>query len=345
MKEILKAEAKLSTDLIATISRKLSTSGDHYRNISDALEILCHRIGASKGLIKLYSRYDEKFVQDIIWPSGTSTKEEDKVAQSVIDTGNKPYFHTRKSSVNGNNRSFMGIPLLNNDYPLGVAVFTGGSQEGRQIFLQNDLANYIPLLIVPAENMVLHRVLIESYLRTIESLAIALEVKDNYTIGHSNMVMAHALAIANEMGLDENSLDALEIGSLMHDIGKIGVRDEVLQKPSKLTEDEFEEMKQHPLIGEQILLPLKNVLMELPRKIVRWHHEQACGKGYPDGLVFDQIPLEVRIVSVADVFEALTAERPYRNAIEMPRALEMIQGMVPRHLDGEIVEVLKKLML
>lgn len=344
MKEILIEESGLSRELIETINQKLATSGDHYRNISDALEVLCRRIGAIKGLIKLYSRYDKDFIQDIVWPSGLSTNEENEVAQRVLDCGNKPYFHSR-SGKDGANQPLMGLPLLNNEYPLGVAVFTGKSHDGLRVFLQNDLHNYIPLLIVPAENMLLHRVLIESYLRTIESLAIALEAKDNYTIGHSNMVMAHSLALATEMKLSEASHDAIEIGALMHDIGKIGVRDEILQKEDKLTGDEFEEMKQHTVIGEQILVPLKHEMMDLPRKIVRWHHEQMNGTGYPDGVNADVLPLEVRIVSVADIFEALTSDRPYRQALEIKEAIEIMTKMVPQHIDGDVVKTLEKIML
>lgn len=344
MKEIRIEESGLSRELIETINQKLTTSGDHYRNISDALEVLCRRIGAVKGLIKLYSRYDKDFIQDIVWPEGLSTLEENDVAQRVLDCGNKPYFHSR-GGKDGANQPLMGLPLLNNDYPLGVAVFTGETYDGLRVFLQNDLKHYIPLLIVPAENMLLHRVLIESYLRTIESLAIALEAKDNYTIGHSNMVMAHSLALANEMKLSEVSHDAIEIGALMHDIGKIGVRDEILQKEDQLSGDEFEEMKQHPVIGEQILAPLKHDMMDLPRKIVRWHHERMDGSGYPDGVNADVLPIEVRIVSVADVFEALTSDRPYRKALEIKEAIEIMTNIVPNHLDGDIIKALQILML
>ena len=345
MSEILTKDTGLSRELIQTINQKLATSGDHYRSLTYALEVLCRRIGAFRGLIKLYSRYDRCFVQDILWPEGIVTDEENIIAQRVLDCGNKPYFHTGMVGEDGQSQPIMGLPLLNNDYPLGVAIFSGESPEGLRIFLQNDLLNYLPLLVVPAENMLLHRVLIDSYLRTIESLALALEAKDNYTVGHSNLVMAHSLAIAGQFSLNQKSMDAIEIGALMHDIGKIGVKDDVLQKETKLTEAEFEEMKQHPIIGEQILAPLKHEMMELPRKIVRWHHEYINGGGYPDGISGDNIPFEVRIVSVADIFEALTSDRPYRKAIEVPAALEIMSDRVPAHLDGDIVRALKELML
>jgi HD-GYP domain-containing protein (c-di-GMP phosphodiesterase class II) len=338
-------DSGLSRELVQTISQKLSTTGDHYQSMTEALELLCETIGAVRGLIKLYSRFDHSFVQDIVWPEGYPSDDENLIAQRVIDCGNKPYFHTGITRDDGCCHPMMGLPLLNNDYPLGVAVFRGESQDELRIFLHNDLSNYLPLLLVPAENMLLHRVLVDSYLRTIESLALALEAKDNYTVGHSNMVMAHSLAIANEMGLSRKSLDAIEIGALMHDIGKIGVRDEVLQKTDKLTSLEYDEMKRHPVIGEQILVPLKHDMMELPRKIVRWHHEQLDGGGYPDNISALEIPFEVRIVSVADIFEALTSDRPYRKALEVQEAISIMDKLIPDHLDTEIVSVLKKLML
>jgi HD-GYP domain-containing protein (c-di-GMP phosphodiesterase class II) len=345
MIELAQKEIGLSRELVDTLNKKLSTTGDHYNNITDALEILCGRIGAIRGIIKLYSRYDAQFIQDIIWPGGVSFDGENVVAQRVLDCGGKPYFHAENTGMDGINHPLVGLPILNNDYPLGVAVFTGESQDDLRIFLDNDLENYLPLLVVPAENMLLHRVLIDSYLRTIESLAIALEAKDNYTIGHSNLVMAYSLDLAREMKLDKTSMDAIEIGALMHDIGKIGVRDEVLQKDDKLSVEEFEEMKRHPLIGEQILEPLKHDIMDLPRKIVRWHHEHLDGSGYPDGITSEKIPLEVKIVSVADIFEALTSDRPYRKALDIRDAMAILKQLVPHHLDEEIVATLSRLML
>lgn len=345
MIELAQRETGLSRELVDALNNKLSTTGDHYNNITDALEILCHRIGASRGIIKLYSRYDTQFIQDIIWPGGESHEGENLVAQKVLDCGGKPYFHTENTGTDGVDHPLVGLPILNNDYPLGVAVFTGECQDDLRIFLDNDLEYYLPLLVVPAENMLLHRVLIDSYLRTIESLAIALEAKDNYTIGHSNLVMAYSLDLARELKLDKASMDAIEIGALMHDIGKIGVRDEILQKDDKLTEEEFKEMKRHPLIGEQILEPLKHDIMDLPRKIVRWHHEQINGAGYPDGISSDEIPLEVKIVSVADIFEALTSDRPYRKALDIADAMAILQNLIPHHLDAEIVAILSRLML
>ena len=332
-----------SRELVELINEKLSTSGDHYISMTDAIQVLCEKMGAERGLIKLYNRFESSFIQDITWPGGKATDDEDKVARMVIDCGLTPYLHRTAYDDNTDSKAIIGFPLSTRNYPLGAAVFTGASGANFGELYQSALSDYMHLLIVPAENILLQKALVESYLRTIESLALALEAKDNYTLGHSNMVMAYSLSLAQNLGLGKESYDAIEIGALMHDIGKIGVRDEVLRKVNNLTESEFDEIKQHPIIGEQILVPLKHDIMELPKKIVRWHHEMLNGKGYPDGVSGKILPIEVRIVSVADIFEALTSDRPYRKALDNHEAIKILKERIPEHLDSEIVAEMEKL--
>ena len=151
----------------------------------------------------------------------------------------------------------------------------------------------------------------ELFLASIQSLAEALEVKDPYTRGHSVRVSHYSAAIAREMGLDDEMLRQVELGGHVHDIGKIGVREEVLNKPGKLTDAEYEHIMSHPVVGWRILAPL---LRETPvaLNIVRSHHERFDGHGAPDGLAGAAIPLEARIAAAADSFDAMTSDRPYR---------------------------------
>jgi len=151
----------------------------------------------------------------------------------------------------------------------------------------------------------------ELFLASVQSLAEALEVKDPYTRGHSVRVSDYSVIIARELGLDEEMLRQVELGGHVHDIGKIGVREEVLNKPGKLTDAEYEHIMSHPVVGWRILAPL---LSEMPAalNIVRSHHERYDGRGMPDRLVGSQIPLEARIVAAADAFDAMTSDRPYR---------------------------------
>jgi response regulator RpfG family c-di-GMP phosphodiesterase len=151
----------------------------------------------------------------------------------------------------------------------------------------------------------------ELFLASIQSLAEALEVKDPYTRGHSIRVSNYSVVIARELGLDGEMLRQVELGGHVHDIGKIGVREEVLNKPGKLTEREYEHIMTHPVVGWRILAPL---LAETPAalNIVRSHHERFDGRGVPDRLAGSAIPLEARIAACADAFDAMTSDRPYR---------------------------------
>jgi putative two-component system response regulator len=160
----------------------------------------------------------------------------------------------------------------------------------------------------------------ELFLGGVQALAQALEAKDAYLRGHSLRVAQYAVAIARCVGLDDNAIDAISLGGHLHDIGKIGVSEEVLHKPGKLTDGEYRHIMEHTVIGARILGPL---LREAPMVIavVRSHHERLDGKGLPDGLAGDTIPMAARIVSVADAFDAMTSERPYRHSLSVERAL------------------------
>ena len=151
----------------------------------------------------------------------------------------------------------------------------------------------------------------ELFLASVQSLADALEVKDPYTRGHSVRVSRYSSIIAQAMGVDGELLRQIELGGHVHDIGKIGVREAVLNKPERLTIEEYDHIMIHPMIGWRILSPL---LTEVPAalNIVRWHHERPDGRGLPDGLVGDAIPLEARVVAAADAIDAMTSGRPYR---------------------------------
>ncbi len=161
------------------------------------------------------------------------------------------------------------------------------------------------------------------FLASVQSLADALEVKDNYTHGHSVRVAMYSVAIAQRLGLTD-AIQDIELGGRVHDIGKIGVREAVLNKAGPLTDDEYKHVMTHPMVGWRILQPL---LREMPRalNIVRSHHERFDGRGIPDGLAGEQIPIEARIAAVADTFDAMTSARPYRPGLAIEPALAEIK--------------------
>jgi putative two-component system response regulator len=155
------------------------------------------------------------------------------------------------------------------------------------------------------------------------SLARAIEAKSRYTQGHSERVTAYSLALALRVGVKEQDHATLRRGAALHDVGKIAVPDEILNKETNLTPEEFELVKIHPVAGVRIVEPLRSVRDAIP--LIRWHHERMDGRGYPDGLAGENIPLLARILSVADVFDALASSRPYRAAIPLETCLHIMR--------------------
>ena len=177
----------------------------------------------------------------------------------------------------------------------------------------------------------------ELFLASVQSLAEALEVKDPYTRGHSVRVSHYSTVIARELGLGGELLRRIELGGHVHDIGKIGVREDVLNKPGKLTNDEYQHIMTHPMVGWKILAPL---LGDMPEalNIVRSHHERFDGRGIPDGLAGTNIPLEARITAVADVFDAVRSTRPFRDAWALEVSLDEIRHGAGTHFDPSVVQ-------
>ena len=176
------------------------------------------------------------------------------------------------------------------------------------------------------------------FLDAIKSLAFALEAKDKYTEGHSRRVTEYANYICQKMSLSKEYTEDIILGSLLHDIGKIGIKEHVLDKNGKLTKAEYDHIQTHVLLGERILTPI--IKNETVIKIVRHHHEHIDGSGYPDGLKGKTIPLEARIVAVADAYDALLSERPYRKATDQIYAFKELRKFSDIHFDSGIVEIL-----
>jgi len=176
----------------------------------------------------------------------------------------------------------------------------------------------------------------ELYLATIKSLALAIDAKDAYTHQHILRVQRYAVAVAKELGLEGDELEGVNTGALLHDIGKLGVPEYVLLKPGKLTDEEFAKIKEHPRIGADILADIPFPWPVLPG--VKYHHEKWNGQGYPEGLKGANIPLQARILAVADVYDALTSNRAYRGAWPHERAVELIRKESGAHFDPWIVD-------
>jgi putative two-component system response regulator len=169
------------------------------------------------------------------------------------------------------------------------------------------------------------------------TFARAVEARSNYTLGHSQRVTNYSLMLGERLGLGPSEMEILRNGCLLHDIGKIAVPDAILDKPGPLTKEEFEVIKQHPVRGEEMVRPLQSLSEVFP--LIRSHHERLDGSGYPDGLVGDQIPHLVRIVAIADFYDAISSARPYRGPIPYAKCMEMLQKeAVQGKLDAALVE-------
>jgi HAMP domain-containing protein len=180
--------------------------------------------------------------------------------------------------------------------------------------------------------MQLHR----NYLNTIKSLALALEVKDPYTHGHSERVKNYSIDVARILGLSEQDIRLLEDVCILHDIGKIGIPENILSKPGPLSKEEWVQVKMHPLIGEKILQDIDFLKPGL--SIVRDHHERPDGTGYPNNLKREEIPLMASIVAVADAFDAMTSDRPYRKAHTIDEALAILKDNKGTQFDSRVVD-------
>jgi putative two-component system response regulator len=173
-------------------------------------------------------------------------------------------------------------------------------------------------------------------LDVVRSLALALDARDHYTRGHSEWVAKYSVQIARALSCSDQDVEKLELAALLHDVGKIGVRDSILRKPAKLSREEFAAVQRHPVSSAEIIQPVAYLRELVPA--VRHHHERYDGKGYPEGLTGEAIPFSARIITVADAFEAMTSDRPYRKALSFEKAMAEIRRCRGSQFDPVIVE-------
>lgn len=182
-----------------------------------------------------------------------------------------------------------------------------------------------------------YRTLKKAYLDSVKVLAEAIDAKDPYTRGHSDRVRRMSLQIATSLGFSEERVEILEYGALLHDIGKIGIKDEILQKPEPLSPIEYEMIQEHPLIGVKIVEGIEFFKDKIP--MIRNHHEHFDGHGYPDGLAGERIPLEARIIAVPDAFDAMASLRPHRKTMSLEAILFEMEKHKGKQFDPNILDI------
>ena len=224
--------------------------------------------------------------------------------------------------VTGETRSAVSIPVVLEGKKMAISI----ERITRNAFKESDLdflrifSRLVALSIMKTD---LYLELKKTYFQTVEALVYAVELKDPYTRGHSRRVADYSIRIGEELGFSKEELEDLELAALLHDIGKIGVKGAILNKPTKLSTKEFEEVKKHPVLGEQLVSKVER--LRRIAKIIRHHHERYGGGGYPDGLKGEEIPLKARIIAIVDAYDAMTSDRPYRKALSKEEALRIIE--------------------
>lgn len=231
----------------------------------------------------------------------------------------------------------VSIPLVTQENGFTIGFLTVNKERGksvtqRELELLKTLAH---IAAIKTQNAVFQQVICQGVIETLRVLVNVVEARDVYTRFHSQRVARYALGIAEHMNLPQEDKDVLKIAALLHDIGKLVIPDSILLKPDKLTPEEFEIVKYHPVVGDEILAPLR--FFQKERQVVRYHHERWDGSGYPEGLFGESIPLLARIAAVADSFDAMTSERLYRKSMSFEAAFKEIKELANIKYDPAVV--------
>jgi putative nucleotidyltransferase with HDIG domain len=234
----------------------------------------------------------------------------------------------------------ISVPIM--DFTRSALRIAGGNfKEKIEVRAKNEIGQLAETFNFMAKELDLYdQNMRDLFMSAIASLAAAIDERDPYTRGHSERVTEYSLAVADEMGLDPKVREEVQIAALLHDIGKIGIDDNVLRKPSRLTDAEFRLIKAHPEKGATIMAPIKQLKKIIPS--MRHHHESYNGAGYPDGLQGQEIPLPARIIAVADTFDAMTSDRPYQSALPESEVLEAIRGWAGTRYDPVVFKAFEK---
>ena len=274
-----------------------------------------------------------------------SLKKQESIAGYVIQDGQplvvndltKEYFLLGLNKEPYLKKSFAAVPLMFRDEVLGV-LYACNKRTGN-LFTNKDaslLFHVGKVASIALKNVLLNEQIKSDYLRTITTLAAAIDARDHYTECHSENVAKYAMAIAEVLHYPLMGREQLRRAALLHDIGKIGIKDELLLKADRLTNEEYEQFKRHPEMGEHIVRSL--TFLKEVSVLIRHHHERYDGKGYPDGLSQDKIELGARILAVADSFDAMVSDRLYRKALPLATAIGELEKNKGAQFDPAIAD-------
>jgi HD-GYP domain-containing protein (c-di-GMP phosphodiesterase class II) len=233
-------------------------------------------------------------------------------------------------------KALIAVPLMSGRGQIGIVTVYLKSPSQVSSHVLAIISIVASVTAAAVENSQLVQRIEKNYFSTVEALATAIEAKDPYTRGHSKRVTQFAIVLAERFGVSDTDVRNLQYGATLHDVGKIGVSGEILNKRGRLTHEEYDTIKTHPVIGDHIIERVD--FLQGARPIVRGHHERFDGTGYPDGLRDEEIPFLARIVAVVDFFDALTSDRPYRKAYSVAQTMSIMRDGIGREFDPVVAK-------
>jgi HD-GYP domain-containing protein (c-di-GMP phosphodiesterase class II) len=319
----------LSKMIVDCASKILKTNAGSLMLIDETTNELI--ISASRGLLKEVEETTRLKIGEGI--AGLVARDGSPVLVEDVDSDSRFF---KAENIRYSSKSFICVPLKVKNKVIGVLNVAG--EKEREKFNERDM-RLLQLLAgqaaITIENMELYQNLQRLYLETMQTLAKAIDAKDAYTREHADRSGYYAKLVAEELHLPKSMIQHIEYAAMMHDIGKIGIKEEILLKTSKLTDAEKEQKKKHPLIGEKIIAPIEFLAPIAP--LILYHHEWFNGTGYSEGLVGEEIPIGARIVSVIDAYDAMTSDRPYRKALSQEYAIGELKKGAGTQFDPKIV--------
>jgi len=350
--ELKKSKDRLS--ILYQISRSISSTLELNKILKVILDFSVKISGANRGsvmlldekknifFIKAAYNLSEKIIREV-----TFAKDENTVGWVVKNK--KPLYtkdlekdkrFSKKEEINYKLKQLLMVPIIIEREVKGIINLDNNTSFTTDTI--NLLKSFSEQTAVAINNARLYQKIQDSYFEIVKALAQAIEAKDPYTHGHSERVMQYAVQIAQKLGLPKKEINSLRYAAILHDIGKIGVRGIVLNNPNSLTSEEYDEIKKHPLIGEGIIKPIE--LLQPIRTLIRHHHEWYNGKGYPDGLSRKNIPLGARILAIADAYDAMKSDRPYRKALTEETAIQELKRGSGSQFEPKLVGILLKIL-
>ena len=346
-------ELESSRQLVKRLLARIGAAMNSYEGIDNLLNLIIENsaaaLEAQRGTLMLVDGEKQELYVKTAWSNNGQTADANlrlKIGEGIpglVVKERRAMRSTGKSSSLGfsnthqDEATVLSVPLQLRDHPLGV--LTVLREDAERPFTEDDemlLGSIGSQMAVAIENYRLNLDVEHTYLETIMALALAVEAKDPYSAGHSKRVGYYAMKIGEQIGLDEEMLRTLNDAGVLHDIGKIGIKDEILLKPAPLDPDEQKIMQQHSAIGEAIVRPIRSLSKVVA--LVRHHHERFDGAGYPNGLKGEAIPLGARILAVADTYDAIITDRPYRKRMSIERAKDELRRNAGHQHDPAVVE-------